>query len=222
MTSSYVSRGSPVSARSYRLAVPPAVIRLPGAVHLQDILQLVREGADERDGPGISHSGVSATTSLEELASLGRVLDTYVTAGPVPGCGVSLSIVVTSVTVEDAGQRAGPRESFAGARGRQSLLIGGEPAICVSSVSSGAEWPVTGGMRVLRAKTVISCVPGDDDVLISFAVMVAQLEGGASPDTSEDETQAVADALVELFDAMMTTVRWLDDQGRVITDRPTT
>ena len=69
---------------------------------------------------------------------------------------------------------------------------------------------------------MLSRVPGDDEVVISFALLVAQLGAATSPDVSEDETEAVADALVELFDAMMTTVRWLDDQGRVITDRPTT
>jgi len=30
----------------------------------------------------------------------------------------------------------------------------------------------------------------------------------------------VADAFVELFDAVLTTVRWRDDGGRLITDRP--
>jgi hypothetical protein len=69
---------------------------------------------------------------------------------------------------------------------------------------------------------VLSRVPGDDEVVISFALLVAQLGAATSPDVSETETQSIADALVELFDAMMTTVRWLDDQGRVITDRPTT
>jgi hypothetical protein len=189
---------------------------------MQDILQLLGERHDEPGGSGASDLGPGAPHPLDASAGSGRILDTYVTAGPVPGCGVSLSIVVTSLSFDDRRQHARPRESFEGAPGGQSLLVGGEPAISVSSASLDPRWSGPARSRVLRAKTVISCVPGDDDVLISFAVMVAQLDGAASPDTSEDETQAVADALVELFDAMMTTVRWLDDQGRVITDRPTT
>jgi hypothetical protein len=216
----FVPRAGGARGISYRLAVPPGVLRLPG--HVLDQLPLIEAQLDRADLAAEVGRAVAALSASGPLAAT-NVLDSYVTAGVLPDCGLAMSVVVSATSLSQE-KRHGMTADFAhrGGPGRAALTVGGEAAVVLEAPLSTAGRPVTGGMRVLRAKTVISCVPGDDDVLISFAVMVAQLEGGASPDTSEDETQAVADALVELFDAMMTTVRWLDDQGRVITDRPTT
>lgn len=222
MTRPYTSRGPHVRARSYRLAVPPAVVRLPGIAALRDVLHLTGREPGEAERERVLRRAQHAATSPEALARVGTVLDTYVTAGPVPGCGVGLSIVVTAAPAQGTSRHVPPRVAFETAGDARSLTVGGEPAICVASPGPSARSPSAGAGRVLRAKTILSCVPGDDDTVISFALLVAQLDGAASPEVSDIETEAVADALVELFDAMMTTVRWLDEQGRVITDRPTT
>ena len=216
----FVPRAGGARGVSYRLAVPPGVLRLPG--HILDQLPLIETQLNQADLAAEVGRAVAALSASGPRAAT-DVLDSYVTAGVLPDCGLAMSIVVSATSLSQE-KRHGMTGDFAhrGGLGRAALTIGGEAAVVLEAPLPTAGRALIGVGRVLRTKTVLSRVPGDDEVVISFALLVAQLGAATSPDVSEDETEAVADALVELFDAMMTTVRWLDDQGRVITDRPTT
>jgi hypothetical protein len=216
----FVPRAGGARGISYRLAVPPGVLRLPG--HVLDQLPLIEAQLDRADLAAEVGRAVAALSASGPLAAT-NVLDSYVTAGVLPDCGLAMSVVVSATSLSQE-KRHGMTADFAhrGGPGRAALTVGGEAAVVLEAPLSTAGRALIGVGRVLRTKTVLSRVLGDDEVVISFALLVAQLGAATSPDVSETETQSIADALVELFDAMMTTVRWLDDQGRVITDRPTT
>jgi len=213
-------------AAAYSIVVPRGFVRAEtpperGAATAGDVdpaawrdFQQMRARLSELDSPG-------------ELEAF--VLDAFVTAGRVPGIGATASLVVTIVpTVPSPAADLDALLLARVARGGRPLVVGHESAVAWDSVS-GQDAPV-GDENVMRRRTVLARVAGSDHLLASFTLTL--ISPHASPDLGsapspgphgpDSETEAVADALVELFDAMMTTVRWLDEQGRVITDRPTT
>jgi hypothetical protein len=165
----------------------------------------------------------------------GLVLDAFVTAGRIPDSDTTASLVVVLVPTTPGPAADLDRLLLARvARGASAVVVGGEAAVAWDGHDERPGGPTSSpwgdGGEVLRRRTVLARVAGTDHLLVSFSFTVVR---GQAPDEGRgttapgvpsppDETEAVADALVELFDAMMTTVRWLDEQGRVITDRPTT
>lgn len=208
-------------AHSYLLMKPPGFVHVPGGVQAEVALDaVVRQLGDAEVTPEFENAFGAALSSVVEADGAGVVLDSFVTAGPLQETGMTASIVVASVPVRD-GSDADLDRLLLGrvTRGADALAVGGEPAVAwddepPSQPRAGAQ----PNGRVLRRRTALSRVTGADDVLVSLVLMVVEAR---EVGLDQGVTRQIADALVELFDAVLTTVRWVDDHGRVLSDRHT-
>jgi hypothetical protein len=223
---SETASGGPV-ADAYAMAVPRTFVRVttPGEIvtppgsHLEAVQWAQFEQMRARLSESSPQRGMD-----------GLVLDAFVTAGRMPGLDGTASVLVTLVpTAPGAGADLDRLLLARVARGAEAMVVGHEAAVAWNGDRDGTRAEVADD-RVLRRRTVLARVAGSDCLMASFTLTVVSGRAAAGlglasqprPRRLDEESIEVADALVELFDAMMTTVRWLDDQGRVITDRPTT
>lgn len=223
---SETASGGPV-ADAYAMAVPRTFVRVttPGEIvtppgsHLEAAQWAQFEQMRARLSESSTQRGMD-----------GLVLDAFVTAGRIPGLDGTASVLVTLVpTAPGAGADLDRLLLARVARGAEAMSVGREAAVAWNGDRDGTRAEVADD-RVLRRRTVLARVAGSDCLMASFTLTVISgravaglgLASQPRPRRPDEESIEVADALVELFDAMMTTVRWLDDQGRVITDRPTT
>jgi hypothetical protein len=110
------------------------------------------------------------------------------------------------------------------AAGATAVVVGGDPAVtweletrAPSETETETETePESGSGRVLRRRAVLARVVGQENLLVSIVLTVVADTGPYTAGRHE-----VVDAFTELFDAMLTTVRWRDGAGRLITDRAT-
>jgi len=223
---SETASGGPV-ADAYAMAVPRTFVRVttPGEIvtppgsHLEAAQWAQFEQMRARLSESSTQRGMD-----------GLVLDAFVTAGRIPGLDGTASVLVTLVpTAPGAGADLDRLLLARVARGAEAMSVGHEAAVAWNGDRDGTRAEVADD-RVLRRRTVLARVAGSNCLMASFTLTVVSgravaglgLASQPRPRRPDEESIEVADALVELFDAMMTTVRWLDDQGRVITDRPTT
>ncbi|MBD8660588.1 hypothetical protein IFT72_10355 [Frigoribacterium sp. CFBP 8754] len=223
---SETASGGPV-ADAYAMAVPRTFVRVttPGEIvtppgsHLEAAQWAQFEQMRARLSESSTQRGMD-----------GLVLDAFVTVGRIPGLDGTASVLVTLVpTAPGAGADLDRLLLARVARGAEAMSVGHEAAVAWNGDRDGTRAEVADD-RVLRRRTVLARVAGSDCLMASFTLTVVSgravaglgLASQPRPRRPDEESIEVADALVELFDAMMTTVRWLDDQGRVITDRPTT
>ena len=209
----YVTRDSGPRGASYSVVVPPGFIRIPGGAGPETALAAVLDQLYETSpGPEFETRFVEALRRIGDADVHHAVLDSYITAGPVPDAGVACSIVFAAVPVTRSAHSDLDRLLLARvAAGATPTVVGGDPAV---------SWELEAAAphereRVLRRRAVLARVVGHDHLLVSIVLTVVADE---APETRGREE--VADAFVELFDAVLTTVRWRDDGGRLITDRP--
>jgi hypothetical protein len=209
----YVRRGTDSRGASYSVVVPPGFVRIPGGAGPETALALVLDQLPVTEAlPEFETRFVDAMRRVEEVDAHHAVLDTFVTEGPLSGVGVACSVVFAIVPTLASEHRDLDRLLLARvAAGATALVVGGDPAVTWEPETR----PLAGAEKVLRRRAVLARVVGNDDLLVSIVCTVVGERGPEVPEQRE-----VADALVELFDAMLTTVRWRDDRGRLITDRP--
>jgi len=209
----YVGRDSGARGASYSVVVPPGFVRIPGGAGPETALALVREQLPEVEpSPEFETRFVDALRRAGEADTHHAVLDSYITAGPLPDVGVACSIVFAAVPTIPSEHSDLDRSLLARvAAGATATAVGGDPAVTWELETQAPHERD----RVLRRRAVLSRVVGQDDLLISIVLTVVADTGPDVPGRGE-----VADALVELFEAVLTTVRWRDEQGRLITDRP--
>jgi hypothetical protein len=209
----YVRRGADSRGASYSVVVPPGFIRIPGGASPETALALVLDQLAVTEAlPEFETRFVDAMRRAGEADAHHAVLDTFVTAGPLSDVGVACSVVFAAVLTVASEHSDLDRLLLARISGGASaLVVGGDPAVAWELEAPVLAEPE----RVLRRRAVLSRVVGHDDLLVSIVCTVVGDEGPELPRRRE-----VADALVELFDAMLTTVRWRDDRGLLITDRP--
>jgi len=217
----WVRRGPGVVGVGYAVMVPRGWVQIPGQLQPEMAFDAVVDQLGSVLGgevpPEFAQRVGSGLIEARAADVDGHVLDSYVTAGPLPDTGTTASIVVTVVPVtarstDDLDRLLLGRVG----RGATALGVGGEPAV-VWSETGGGQPARDSPSRVVRRRTMLSRVTGQRDRLMSATLTVLETRERTADTAAASD--AVADALVELFDAMLTTVRWLDAEGRVITDR---
>jgi len=223
---SETASGGPV-ADAYAMAVPRTFVRVTSP---REIVTPPGSHLEAAQWAQFEQMRARLSKSSPQRGLDGLVLDAFVTAGRIPGLDGTASVLVTLVPIAPSAGADLDRLLLARvARGAEAMVVGHEPAVAWNGDRDGARAEVVDD-RVLRRRTVLARVAGSDCLMATFTLTVVSGRAAAGlglasqprPGRPEEESIEVADALVELFDAMMTTVRWLDDQGRVITDRPTT
>ena len=238
----YVGRTAGTVAASYSIVVPPGFVRVPGGLDAREAAAVVAAQLGE---PPASETGAATPDWRLRFGSAlgralaadvhGRVLDSYLTAGPLPGTDVVCSIVVATVPVTRSGHADLDRLLLrrVATHGAEAFVLAGDPAVvwdgfggdtASGGKSDGGEGVAS--LTPLRRRTVLARIAGHDDRLISLVLTVgAAASGEASPgdvdaDTDADARGRIADALVDVFDAMVSTFRWRDAESRLVTDRP--
>lgn len=209
----YVRRRPDSRGASYSVVVPPGFVRIPGGAGPETALALVLDQLPVTEAlPEFETRFVDAMRRVGEADAHHAVLDTFVTAGPLSGVGVACSVVFAALPTLASEHSDLDRLLLARvAAGATALVVGGDPGVTWELETRA----LAGPEKVLRRRAVLARVVGNDDLLVSIVCTVVGEGGPEAPERRE-----VADALVELFDAMLTTVRWRDDRGRLITDRP--
>jgi hypothetical protein len=217
----WVRRGPGVVGVGYAVMVPRGWVQVPGRVRPETAFDAVVDQLGSVLGGEVpvpfAQRVDSGLIEADAADADGRVLDSYLTAGPLPDTCLTASVVVAVVPVTPRPTKDLDRLLLRRvARGATALGVGGEPAVLWDE-SVGGEPTRDSSGRVVRRRTALSRVTGQLDRLVSATLTVFETTDLATGTTTDDAD--VADALVELFDAMLTTVRWLDAEGRVITDR---
>jgi hypothetical protein len=193
---------APLSPNSYTVVLPPGWIRVSLTGGVDDA---VRDIADRMFRHVPRDAFTDRRREMEDLlrdmvrrARAGNGLDLYLPVEPMHGRLVSASFVVGGVMLPD---EIDAIESVAllgnlAADGRIAD-VGGAPGVRTERIE--AENPGQGGFAASRRVDYMVAVPGDDRrwITVTFST-----PGGGAPD------DVVADALVQLFDAIMTTFRW--------------
>lgn len=240
----YVGRTAGTVAASYSIVVPPGFVRVPGGLDAREAAAVVAAQLGE---PAESEAGAAtADWRLRFGSALGRalaadvhgqVLDSYLSAGPLPGTDVVCSIVVATVPVTRSGHADLDRLLLrrVATHGAEPFVLAGDPAVVWDDFDSDTPSGGTGdrgdgvvGLTPLRRRTVLARIAGHDDRLISLVLTVGAAAGAeaapgeANPDDDTDAhaRRRIVDALVDVFDAMVSTFRWRDAESRLVTDRP--
>lgn len=236
----YVGRTAGTVAASYSIVVPPGFVRVPGGLDAQEAAAVVAAQLGE---PPASETGAASQDWRLRFGSAlgralaadvhGRVLDSYLTTGPLPGTDVVCSIVVATMPVTRSGHADLDRLLLrrVATHGADPFVLAGDPAVVWNDsgvdTASGGERDGrdgVGGLAPLRCRTVLARIAGHDDRLISLVLTVGvAARAEAAPgdvDVDVDARGRIADALVDVFDAMVSTFRWRDAESRLVTDRP--
>jgi len=240
----YVGRTAETVATSYSIVVPPGFVRVPGGVEAPVAVQAVATQLGELPGVGTAPAPedwrLRFGSALERALAAdvdGHVLDSYLSAGPLPGTDIVCSVVVAAVPVTrsehaDLDRLLLHRVATHGATPR---VLAGDPAVVWDDPDAGSPSPTSGGTRPpgtsdltpLRRRTVLARVAGHDDRLLTLVLTVGSAAApGPAPADAAGESDLdsartrIADALVDVFDAMLSTFRWRDAAGRLVTDRP--
>lgn len=208
-----MARSSGARGASYSIVVPPGFVRIPGGAGPETALSMVLDQLGETSpDPEFETRFVDALRRVGEADVHHAVLDAYITAGPVPDAGVACSVVFAAVPVTRSEHSDLDRLLLARiAGGATPTVVGGDPAVSWELGSTASHEP----QRVLRRRAVLARVAGHDHLLVSIVLTVV-----ADATQRGEGRGEVAEAFVELFEAILTTVRWRDDRGRLITERP--
>lgn len=204
-------------ARAYCLVVPPGFIRIPGDASTapEDVLEQL---AFEGEVPASTDEFVTFLNEVESHDPHRLVQESYVAVSDAFATDVHCSFVVARLPVKDPTR--GDLDSLLLSRvrrGATATSLGGEPAVVWESDAGDVRTVGSRRSRLLRRRTVLGRIRGSRLALIAVSLTVTAPARDERPD---DDT--VAAAFAELFDAVVTTFRWIDGQGAVISDRPTT
>lgn len=199
---------------SYAMAVPAGWIHIPVGDRegMLDVVSSVVENTSEDSWRATI--GSLFDTALASDAN-GRLLDTYMTQGPLPGTAIAANITVARVEVlpsDDHGveELLLARLTRDGARVRS---IGGSVGV-VSATLRDSERPDEDSADVLARETALLQVPGQDHLVLAMVFSVVAHTGGDRPGAESERN--VVHALSDLFDAMLGTFRWVDHTGAVV------
>lgn len=145
------------------------------------------------------------------------LLDAYITVGPVPGTAVSASVTVARADLAHAPRRTSTDYLLARALTDGAEVIDVAGAVGVLTPGDPAETGFSAPSRVVRAENAFIQVPGRDDFVLICSFNAV---------TNEPRITALADAehhigasLSELFRALLSTLRWVDECGSVRSPR---
>ena len=239
-----VGRTAGTVAASYSIVVPPGFVRVPGGMDAPDAVAFVAVQLGEQPDLGTEATvddwrlrfGSALASALAADAN-GRVLDSYLSAGPLPGTDIVCSIVVASLPVTRSEHADLDRLLLrrVATHGAAPIVLAGDPAVVWDDPA--AEAPPQGALAApdeaadltpLRRRTVLARVAGHDDRLVTLVLTIGSAQAGATASgesATETEPDAdararIVDALTDVFDAMLSTFRWRDAEGRLVTDRP--
>ena len=240
----HVGRTAGTVAASYSIVVPPGFVRVPGGMDAPDAAAFVAEQLGDQPAPGTGTApddwrmrfGSALGRALAADVN-GRVLDSYLSAGPLPGTDIVCSIVVASLPVTRSEHADLDRLLLrrVATHGAAPIVLAGDPAVVWDDPA--AEAPQQGSLAApdeaadltpLRRRTVLARVAGHDDRLLTLVLTIGSAQAGATASgesATETEPDAdararIVDALTDVFDAMLSTFRWRDAEGRLVTDRP--
>jgi hypothetical protein len=234
-------------AASYSIVVPPGFVRVLGGLDAGDAVAAVAAQLGEQPDlgtvPAPEDWRLRFGSAFERALAAdvhGRVLDSYLSAGPLPGTDIVCSIVVATVPVTRSGHADLDRLLLRRVvtHGADPFLLAGDPAVVwddlagdtpsldgdtASVAESDGRGPVA-GLDVLRRRSVLARVAGHDDRLISLVLTIGSATAAEAASGEihgdADARGRIVDALVDVFDAMVSTFRWRDAESRLVTDRP--
>ena len=240
----YVGRTAGTVAASYSIVVPPGFVRVPGGMDAPDAAAFVAEQLGDQPAPGTGTApddwrlrfGSALGRALAADVN-GRVLDSYLSAGPLPGTDIVCSIVVASVPVTRTPHADLDRLLLrrVATHGAAPIVLAGDPAVVWTDPA--AEAPAqddraapdeVADLTPLRRRTVLTRVAGHDDRLLTLVLTIGSAtDASAAPGDADadagsdiDARTRIVDAVTDVFDAMLSTFRWRDAEGRLVTDRP--
>jgi hypothetical protein len=223
-------------AASYSIVVPPGFVRVPGGIDAPDAAAFVASQVGDEPDSGAPTTpddwrlrfGSALGRALAADVD-GRVLDSYLSAGPLPGTDIVCSIVVATVPVTLSEHADLDRLLLrrVATHGAAPVVLAGDPAVvwddarpAVSPESTRPSGDETAALTPLRRRTVLARIAGHDDRLLTLVLTIGSASAAASKETDTAVRTPIVDALVEVFDAMLSTFRWRDAEGRLVTDRP--
>ena len=242
----YVGRTAGTVAASYSIVVPPGFVRVPGGMDAADAAAFVAAQLGDQTAPGTGTApddwrlrfGSALGRALVADVN-GRVLDSYLSAGPLPGTDVVCSIVVATVPVTRSEHADLDRLLLrrVATHGAAPIVLAGDPAVvwddpAAEALPEGAPAAPNeaADLTPLRRRTVLARVAGHDDRLVTLVLTIGSAQAGVTasgesatetePEPDADARTRIVDALTEVFDAMLSTFRWRDAEGRLVTDRP--
>ncbi|WP_423922294.1 hypothetical protein ACPEEZ_02475 [Frigoribacterium sp. 2-23] len=206
-------------AASYSMVVPPGFVRVPGgdvAAGAEALLShLPPDVAQDASLVMEVRAGLANVVAADTARA---VLDAFVVPGSIPGVELACSVVVSLLVVPSA-QRADLDEHLlrlVTSRGATACSIGGDPAVVWDDRKLRGDRS-TGEYRVVARRSAVSRLAGMEDHLMSIVLTVASAR--LEVDLSEDDRAGeglIVDAMRALFDSMLASMRWLDDEGQVL------
>jgi hypothetical protein len=205
-------------AASYAIVIPPGWLHTPAGTPLQMIDSARRQLAETADDGWVPAAG-SRFEQVVRADEERRLLDAYLTAGPLPGTAVSASITVARVEITEQ-PGADPDDLLLArvARGAEVCDVGGAVGVLWSLAPAEREDSGDPDVRLLDRTMVLARVPGHDDFLLTIVLSVVTPVVTTSDEFSDAEA-SVTSAVNELFRALVTTFRWLGRDRAVISPR---
>lgn len=203
---------------SYALALPSGWLHLSAGTPDEMLRQ-----ADRSFSFNPGDSWRAEVGSLFEAASAPdtsqSVLDTFMTSGPVPGTSIAASMTVARAAVAEAVNHSAEDVLLARslAAGAEVLSVAGSVAV-LTPLSQPSAMP-QGSARVLSSTSVLLAVPQRDDFILALVFTVLTDQAPTGPGMHAAEVR-VNSSLVELFRALLTTFRWIDETGAVMQTSP--
>jgi hypothetical protein len=232
-------------AASYSIVVPPGFVRVPGGLDAREAAAVVAtqigepSAAEKMSAPEDWRLRFGSAFERALAADVhGRVLDSYLSAGPLPGTDIVCSVVVATVPVTRSRHADLDRLLLrrVATHGAEPFVLAGDPAVVwddpagdtsaldgdTATAGGGDMADDVAGLTPLRRRTVLARVAGRDDRLITLVLTVGSTTTAeaARSDVTSDAQRRIADALADVFDAMVSTFRWRDAESRLVTDRP--
>lgn len=203
---------------SYALALPAGWIHLSAGTPDEMLRQADRSFASS---PGDNWR--AEVGSLFEAAyapdTSHSVLDTFMTSGPVPGTSIAASITVARAALAEAVNHSAEDVLLARSLGAGAEVLSVAGSVAVLTPLDQPPALPRGSARVLSSTSVLLAVPQRDDFLLALVFTVLTDQAPTGPDLHAAETR-VNSSLVELFRALLTTFRWIDDGGAVMQASP--
>lgn len=204
------------TATSYAIAVPAQWAHIP----LGDPDEMLAHASGSIPASDDDHWRAEMGALFTEVVTADSnrsLLDAYITVGPVPGTAVSASLTVARADLAHAPQRTSTDYLLARAVTDGAEVIDVAGAVGVLTPRDPAETDSSTPSRVVRAENAFIQVPGRDDFLLicSFNAVTNEPPIAALADAE----QHIGASLSELFRALLSTVRWVDECGDIRSPR---
>lgn len=147
-----------------------------------------------------------------------RLLDAFTTAGPLPSTEITASVTVS--TAEITAEAGADPDQLLLARlttepGATIVDLDGAVAIRWAPPDAAPDHPDAPDARTLDQEILLARIPGHDDLLLAIVLSVITTLVTNEADVLDAE-RAIAHALGEVFDAMLSTFRWTDPARRLL------